>query len=402
MARTSVWRSALAAAAVAAAAAAGCSEQSTTTGPCPSLCPFEDVQLADTLLTTPVAFDTSVRGYVLVREASFLLSSDLDSLRSVTLVQFKTTILPWTVGTDSIQPGVTDTVLLVVHVLQRDTAAKNIRLVVHRIPALFDTSSTYATIQPYLADSTLVDTLAIPDSVSSGAVTLMLPTTFQPLPGDSGVISVALSIVADTATALGLQSGQQGTAGPSLEYIVQGAPPNDTLKHTFSTEAAYATFVMSPDPGQPPSGVLAVGGIPSARGTLRMSLPKLAMDSASIVRGTLILHTIRPAQGFAHDSFYVNAVPVLRDFGVKSVLYPDSTVSGHVLMHEGDGGAIGVDITPILRFWGTAAGDSVPHTIVLRTFPEGYVLGEADFAGAGADGPQLRVTYVKRYHFGVP
>ena len=71
----SAWRSA---AAVALVAILGCREQLTTPGHCPELCPQGNVQLVDTLLTTMDASDTSVRGYVLAREASYLLASNLD------------------------------------------------------------------------------------------------------------------------------------------------------------------------------------------------------------------------------------------------------------------------------------------------------------------------------------
>jgi hypothetical protein len=79
-------------------------------------------------------------------------------------------------------------------------------------------------------------------------------------------------------------------------------------------------------------------------------------------------------------------------------------VSGFVRVGQGQTGQVELDIGPILRFWGTTVGDSTPRLIVLRVFPEGSILGSADFAGraAGAAGPQLRVTYVKPYTFGLP
>ncbi len=409
MARTSAWRSALLAAAVL-AAVVGCTENITSPGACPALCPLDEVQLADTLLAAPVVFDTSVRGYVVVREAPFLLLSDLDSLQSVTLLQFPARPSQWyPTASDTAVVGVTDSVILAINVLRRDTAAKPLRVVVHRLPAQFDTAWTYDSVRPYLADSTLVDTALVADTVKSGnSANLNLPVSRQPQLADSGVLSLALTVVADTQTALGIQSGNLGTAAPTLYYYVHGHLLKDplqldTIAKTFAgLLPTFATFVMSPDPAQPPSGVLTVGGIPSARATMRLSLPKIVIDSTSIVRATLILNTIRPVQGFAQDSFYVDAFPVLRDYGIKSVTYPDTTVGGHVLLHQGTAGTVGVEITPILRYWGTTAGDSVPRMIVLRSSPEGYGIGSVDFAGAGALAPQLRVTYVKHYHFGVP
>ncbi len=189
-----------------------------------------------------------------------------------------------------------------------------------------------------------------------------------------------------------------------LTYYVHAKAPFDTTSHDIAVEAFVKEFVMNPPPAQPPPGVLAIGGIPTARATLRLALPKIVVDSESIVRATLLFNTVGPAGGFARDSFYLLAEPVVRDYGVKSVLWPDSSVSGTALVHQGQSGPVELDIAPILRFWGTTVGDSTPRIVVVRVYPEGTILGAVTFAGraAGAPGPQLRVTYVKPYSFGVP
>jgi hypothetical protein len=407
MARTSVWRSAVVAAGAAASLAAGCRESLTTPGACPGVCPGQGVQLADTVLVTPVVFDTSVRGYVLAREASYLLASSLDSLKSVVAIRFSAVPDKWfpsSSDTVGVAVGAVDSILVVVHVSQRDTTVKPLRAVFYRLPAQFDTGATYDTLQPYFTDAALLDTLDIPDSVATGVVSFRLPDTLRAPQADSGVISVAMAVVGPSPTALGLESGNFGTSAPVLEYFVRGQPPNDTLTKVLSEAPEFSTFVMSPDPGQPVAGDLAVGGIPTARATLRLVLPPEAVDSSAIVRGTLTLRLRRPASGFAGDSFYVAARPLLRDYGVKSVAYPDSSVAAVALVHEGDTGSVALEIAPILRLWGTTTGDTLPRVISLSIFPEGQVLGQVDFEGglAGALAPQLRVTYVRRYTFGLP
>jgi len=408
MARTSAWRSAGAAALV--AALAGCGSDITTAGRCPELCPSGSVQLADTLLTSPVVTDTSVRGYVLVREALYLLASNLDSLKSEVLLQFEPLVTKWTVGTDSATLGVVDSVRLGLSLVQRDTVAKALRLVLHRLPAHFDTGATYASMQPYFTDSTLWDTTAaIRDSILAvDTATLAAPDTLQPLAGDSGIIALGLSLVSASPTALAISSGNQNTAKVFLYFYVRGHLITDTLRKdtlpkVLSLQPTFATFVMSPDPGQPASGVLAVGGMPTARATLRLGLPKEVVDSNAVVRATLILNTLEPAGGFARDSFMMQAQPILRDVGPKSLLFPDSTVAGVTWLHPGQSGQVQLDITRLLRLWGTTMGDSLPRTLVLRLVPEASLLAAVNFRGSetGA-GPQLRVTYVRRYTFGVP
>lgn len=404
MARTSVWRSTLL---VAAVAIAGCNENLTTAGRCPALCPSGDVQMADTLLDSPVVADTSLRGYVLVGDAAFLLASSLDSLKSVILMRFFPVHGFWvtsagdTVRSDSLHP---DSVQLQVHIGQRDTAVKQLRVILYRLPAQFDTTVTYAGAQPYFADSLVVDTTLVDDTLGSGAVLVSLPNTLIAPEGDSGVISLGIRVTAAAPTALGVGSGNLGSSAPILTYYVHAL--SDTSHRALSVSPTFSTFVQSPDPAQVVGGVLTVGGLPSARSTLHLSLPRVVIDSNAIVRASLILTAARPAFGFARDSFYIEARPLLRDFGLKSILYPDSGVSGIVRVHAGDGGTVQMDIAPILRLWGTTSGDSLPRAIVLLVFGEGSVLGEMAFhgraAGVAGGAPQLRVTYVKKYEFGVP
>jgi len=385
------------------AAVFGCKEQLTTPGRCPAVCPATNLQLADTLLATADVSDTSVRGYVLVREASYLLTSNLDSLQSVALLRFAPMDSVWYSGTDTAHVGKRDSVQLTLQFLQRDSSVKQLRLVVYRLPAKFDTAATYADIAPYFADSNLVDTIAIEDTAQAGSHTFRIADSLVIAPADSGVVSLGLKLLAAGKTALTLGSGVL-TSAPTLSAFVHARAPVDSLSKTFSVLPFVALFVMSPPPAQPPPGLLAIGGIPTARATVRLSLPKVVTDSNAVVRATLLLNTAAPAGGFARDSFYVIAQPVVRDYGIKSILWPDSSVSGKMLIHQGQTGPVEMDLAPILRFWGTTSGDSTPRLIVMRVYPEGSILGAVTLSGraAGAAGPQLRVTYVKPYVFGVP
>ena len=399
MARTFVWPSALLAALV---ALAGCSERLTTPAYCPALCPSSDLQLADTLLTAADSADTTARGYVQMPQATFVAAASLDSLKSVILLRFAALPNQW------IQSA-TDTVLAVfppdsvvgaLQVVYRDTTVHP-RLVFYRLPAHFDTTMTYAQAMAYFVDSAVLDTAAVPDT---GEMTFRVPNTLVAAPADSGVVSLGVRVIADAPTVVGIASGNHGSTPPALSYFVHGQPPQDTLTRNLGDTATFATFVQSPAPGALPPGVLAVGGLPSAHTILHLALPTVAVDSLGIVRATLLLSIVRPAVAFPNDSFEVRAVPLLRDYGPKSVLYPDTSIEGHAVLHDGQTGLVDLDIAPILRLWGATAGDSLPRAIVLMMSGEGYLLGELNFKGrfGGGGGPQLRVTYVKKYAFGVP
>jgi hypothetical protein len=399
MARTFVWPSALLAALV---ALAGCSERLTMPGHCPALCPSTDVQLADTLLAAADSADITAWGYVQLREATFVAAASLDSLKSVILLRFAALPNQW------IQSA-TDTVLAVfppdsvvgtLQVVYRDTTVHP-RLVFYRLPAHFDTTMTYAQAMAYFVDSAVLDTAAVPDT---GSMSFRMPSSLVAPPADSGVVSLGVKVIADAPTVVAVTSGHTSTASPSLSYFVHGQPPQDTLTRNLPDTATFTTFVQSPAAGQPPPGVLAIGGLPAAHSLIHLSLPSVAVDSLGIVRATLFLHLVRPAVGFPGDSFFVNAFPILRDYGPKSVLYPDTSVTGAAVVHAGQTGTVEMDIAPILRLWGRTTGDSIPRAIMLGVFAEGFALGEVDIQGrlAAGGGPQLEVTYVKKYEVGVP
>ncbi len=167
----SAWRSAVVIGLV--AGIVGCRENITTSGRCPSLCPRNNVQLADTLLAMADTADTSLRGYVLASEASYLLTSTLDSLQSVALIQFAPRDTMWTATetsgkVDSQYIGTQDSVGLTLQILQRDTSVKQLRLLVYRLPAVVDTGATYASIAKYLTDTYLVDTVPVLDTAQGG------------------------------------------------------------------------------------------------------------------------------------------------------------------------------------------------------------------------------------------
>jgi hypothetical protein len=399
MARTSVWRNTLLAGLV---AAGGCTEKLTTPASCPEVCPNSSVQLADTLLTGADVADTSVRGYVLTSEATYVAASSLDSLKSMILLRFAPVPTQWVqTATDTVQAVFPpDSVFAELQLVFQDTAVHP-KIVFYRLPAQFDTTMSYAQAQAYFVDSAVLDTVAVPDS---GNMEARLPISVVPAPGDSGVVSIGARVIADSPTVVAFSSGHSLTTAPALSYFVHGQPPQDSLSRNLPDTATFTTFVQSPAVVQPPPGVLAIGGLPAAHSLVHLSLPSVAVDSIGVVRATLLLHLVRPAVGFPGDSFFVNALPILRDYGPKSVLFPDTLITGVAVIHAGQTGTVEIDIAPILRIWGTTSGDSMPRAIMLGVFAEGYALGEVDIQGrlAGGGGPQLEVTYVKKYEVGVP
>jgi len=409
MAGTSAWRSALAA--LAAAALLGCREDIAAPGQCPSLCPSADVELVDTMLTGVVVSDSSMRGFVVPYEAAILVASTLDSLKGLVLVRFTALDTVFRVSNDTVPVviGSYDSVTIDLTMRQRDTAAEDLRVLLVRLPAGIDTTTTYATALPFFADSLIVDSLIVDSlvggSVATGTLHQRLPVArMLPGAGDSGKVALGIAIRAASPTAVSFGSLDLSGAPPRITYWARGAAPNDTLRQAISRSPAFDTFVMTPVPGVPPAGALQVGNLPSARTLLRLDIPRRLLDSTSIARGTLILTLTRPATGRPGEVFDVEARPVIGDFSGKSITASDTAVTGLGQVTVGQTGPVEIEIGRILRFWRSPAGDSLPRAILLRNRLESAALGEVTFWGrtAGVAAPLLQLTFVRPYAFGVP
>ncbi len=398
----------LAAAALAASLAGlACREDVTAPGSCPSLGPSAHGSLVDTVLTGIVTSDSTFRGFYAPREAPISPLADLDSLHSIPLIRFGARDSTWypAANDTAVKVGRVDSVYLRFAVASRDLAATGLRIIAYRIPSDFDTGMTFAQVQPSLADSQLVDTIAVDDTLEAGTVRWRLSSRAiaRLASPDTGVAALALVVVASRPTALSVGQTGSSMGGAYFDWYVHAQAPRDSLSHVFSVGTQFDTFVHDP-PDVTPSNALAAGGLPSARAILHLDLPAYVLDSARLVRATLILTAASPVRGMPAESFRVSARGLIRDLGPKSMLYADTSAGGTAPVTQGDSGEIHIEVGRLLRGWGTTAGDSLPRAIMLLSEPEGASLGEVRVArwNAGAAAPRLRVTFVRPYPFGVP
>ena len=385
----------------------GCHENVTAPGSCPALCPAANIVVVDTVLTGFVTSDASYRGYVAPSEAPELEVADLASLRSVALVRFLGRDSTWFPATNDTAVGIgqVDSVQVSVTLTGRDTTVKNLRILVYRLPGHLDTGMTWAGVQPFLADSQLVDTIAVADSVTAGTVVWSVRTgALDSIPAaDSGVVSLAFAVRGAAQTGLGLTSIENSAGGSHLTWFVHARAPRDTLTHQFLVSTSFDTFVF--DPPQPVlPNALTAGGLPSARSILRLNLPSLAIDSVRVLRATLILTPTGPARGLPNTSFVLSARGIVRDLGAKSVIFGDTAAGGTVAVAVGDSSEIDIDVGRLLRAWGTTAGDSLPRVLMLLGEPEGGSMDEVSVGrgSGGAAAPRLHLTFVRPYPFGLP
>lgn len=404
MGRTSAWRSAAAAALLAGALA--CAENITTPGACPDYCPADTLALVDTVLTGIVVADTSVRGYNDVAGLGFVLAGDQDSLTSLAYLRFQPLPQRWfpTSDTAGVRVGTIDSVKLSIRLDGRDTAQPDLRLLVYRAPVSLDTLLlTYDTLAAYAAGP-LLDSVPVADDTGSATLTRLVPTaSFVPDSADSNRIALVLDAEAAGPSTVTIAS-VQSTLAPRLIYFVHGAPPNDTFRTSIQLTPEYDTYARTPEPAIGTATGIRVGDAPAARAMVFFDLPPYIADSVTIIRAQLELRLTGPATGRPGEQFLVIAAPVLRYYGGKSIVIPDTSSYGRGAFTAGDTGTVILEVARPVRLWRGIPSDSLPRILQLLNRFEGFSLGgfEALGSAGGARAPRMRVTYVRPFRFGLP
>ena len=422
-------RAAWLAATLGAGAAAACVDRATSPATCPEFCPSGAIDVVDAVLGTSITRDSAFRGYVFPYHAVAMTATDapgaMDSraiLRTSALVSGfvlnsgDTTTSPL-VGADSMK--------LTLTITRRDTAAHNLTLKLYRLPITIDSTTTFADVQSAFADSLRavnVDALlAKPGGVDSATgdqaaidttskflkVTLKLDSRLVDtlyVPGDSGKLGIGVRVGADAPTSVTFCT-RENACGAAVAWFVKV----DSIKGTDTTlihkqlaaVTLFDNFVFDP-PNPPLDSTLAVGGAPSARSILRVTLPRAIRDSSQIIRATLILVPAVPVKGAPSDSFVVEAHTVLADFGAKSPLVLDATRTDTTFVRVGATDTVRIEVTNLLQFW--TSDSTRPEVMMLRSQEEGGHAGEIRFypSAAAAYRPALRITYARRFPFGMP
>jgi hypothetical protein len=399
-------------------------ERLTAPGRCPDYCPSGQIVIVDTLLTTGISRDSAYRGYVLAYQAAVMLAARLpgatDTLEGRPLFRINGYGAHFRISTVDTSTGPilgADSARLQVYVVRRDTATHNLRLDLYRLPITIDTSTTFGSVAGPFVDSLVrsvnIDTLlAKPgrkDSVTGDSVvvdtvnhrfvlSLKLDGAQARYVGtDSGTVAYGIRIAADTLATIAFG---KGTFGPVLQWYLRvdslGTP---VTRKPGLLGASFASFVFAPPPA-PLDSTLAVGGVPSARSLMRVAFPKFIRDSSQVIRGTLILVPAMPARGAPADSFVIEARTVFADFGNKSPM--DLRLGDTTVIHPGATDTVKIEVTNLLQLW--AADSTRPTAIMLRAQAEAQFFGEIRFypSSAAAFRPALRVTFVRRFPFGVP
>jgi hypothetical protein len=393
---------------VTAGLATGCTEDLVApgAGACPAFCPPEQVAVIDTVLIDAVVNDSAFRGYVLPHEAGAMqLVADpggaIPGSRVIArFLPFAERLLLRAGDTTTGAVLATDSFDIRVSVQARGGAG--LELAFYRLPVTVDSATTFPALDPYFADSTRLAIVAIPDTLTADSVSARFAADqFPTFAADGRVAAVGVELRAVDRGFVILGS-LEGAAAPILTRHLQLDSAGVAVPRREGKLPAVDTFV-APDPPAAPADLLRVGGAPSARALLRFAVPSRILDSATVVRATLILVPAQPAVGAPGDTLHVLAQGVAADVGAKSPLIgvpQDSVLKHRVPVLAGAVDTVRLDITTLVLSW--AADSTRARSIMVRAVPEGGAFGEGFFGSSAspANRPALQITFVPPLNLG--
>ena len=383
---------------------AACQERLTQPGECPALCPGGVPEVVQEILEAAPGLDSTFTGYAergagaaLLVSAGVPTAADTNFPVVVFTPRAATTTLrdtTWEYTIDSIRLGV--------GMIARDTAMRNVRFELYRLPATLDTTALdYAGVRALLTPAALVATIPVADTATRGVQTIVLrdAATLAPLalgPDDGGRLRLGIGIVADGPT--GARLGSRGSVLPAtFETFIRPNAPN-TVNQELDAPVEFDTYVSSVNPVPGPD-LLTVGGTPASRSLIRFTLPARLRDSASIIRATLELSPVEPVRGLPNDPGNLEVRVLTADLGAKSPTNPN-VLSGKALA-AGTAGTLEVEIGSLVRLWQGAF--ALPSALMLQVSPEAATFSEATFGSTRSGSvARIRLEYLRAFPFQTP
>lgn len=380
---------------------AACSEDVVAPGVCPDFCPAVRIGIVDSIFAVSIERDSSYRGYVDSYVAGNMQVSTGGTVESRAVVRFSAFEAEFPDG----PIAVLDSFELQVSVDRRSGDVQGLELGVFRLPPDVDTTTSFDDVSPFFDDSVRIGTVTVPDSITAGRVSAILPgDAFPTLVEDSLIAAVGLALTtpsgfvdlgtlnADELNTILIRHVQVDTAGGFTEAQLD----------TTGVSMDNYVFPALPDQGDTE---LLVGGAPAARSILRSALPTDVVDSSNVLRATLLMVPSVQVIGAPSDTVFLQAQAVAADVGAKSPVVEidvDTLSFGRANVLVGSADTVRIDITHIVRSWGLDA--SRPRSMMLLVGEEAATWAEFRLfsSAAAAGGPILHVTYAPPIDRGLP
>jgi hypothetical protein len=405
-----------------------CGEELDSTSGCPLVCPQQTLPLRDTIIDA-VALDTSVGGYpALGFESGLLLTNTPDSFETRVIVRFDTLPNRAQQSGQPVDSAIThvDTAELVLQIVEADSSIQPKRaytIELYDVTDVTDTSSA-ALLSRFRADRLIATQTFEPETAFTATRPVPLPRALvlsRILAREA--LRIGVRIVSDTATTIRLRSAQGQTGSYlSLAVFSDSITPRTTVAtqsrypadEPFEAAALADYLIVAKAPAPSGADAIRVGGLPATRAYFRFALPPSIVDSAIVVRATLLLHqkaipsapdggkdvVVYPVPILAVPSFIQDVSRLLEFLGPPGYNGLDS-----ITVQARGSGLREVQIGALLRRWIGTDPDVVPRAVVLRTKVDGQFADMVDFYSMeAAPGlrPRLRITYAPRTVFGKP
>jgi hypothetical protein len=429
----------------AAFAAAACSEHLNGGAACPALCPGQNLQVIDTTFRidhlSPV-YDTTIASFPLLGDEGTLLLARIphradvrgimrfDSLANyydITVDDTTAKVYP-TVAHDALLWFTVNRPIATTHgsdqiqflVYDVDTTADT---TVSVLSGMFNTPHFLGASSPKLASS--FDTLNA-SSLDTVIVHLDTAKVLAKAFGDRklrlGIVALAVNNPSD---------GVRATIAINPAPFVRYYGSLDSLKDT--TYARVTSNFRSVNPVTDTSllnrlihyplivqgaitdsmDALNIGGIPARRVFLRFALPPRIIDTANVIRATLMLHPKPQPLQLPSDTMVLYPWPVVSSNKVMTAAEATNFIVSNSIYSldsvqtvPSAGTVVTFDFVNAVRNWQNVSDTINTRSLVLRILPEGGTPLEASFWSSFAPDtslrPHVRIQYVKRSSFGVP
>ncbi len=396
-----------------------CSENLDSSGVCPVLCPQIGGDVQNVTLDGAISLDTTVQSLAgLGTEPNLFLASRGDTLDTRVVLRFDS--LPQRMPGDTSKPITTVDSAYVL--LRLDTlnikAGAPVTIEAYDVDTTANDTSTAAIVALFRPDRFISSqTFAVADLkdsvkyfISNAAVLAKIQNNQRLRIGlrSTGIQSSQLVIKATeigTPPIMFFRVSPDTTVKP-LQVGLHSKTPDDPI---LAINLRDYTVIANAPPAAPPS-VLALGGLPSRRIYVRFVVPDSIIDSATVVRATLLLSQIPNAALDPTDTIKVLPSVVLAGTVVtdpsKAAQIIGNISTDTLRLRPGDAGTVSVELAGAISLWRTQPPDTLPRAIVLKPVSEGSSPLEIRFysteEAVAALRPQLRLSYTRKVPLGLP
>lgn len=405
-------------------AAGACSETLESGVGCPELCPNQGIEVINVTID-PVVLDTAVRAEgPFGAEPFMLLASRGDTLDSRVIVRFDS--LPQrfrpTPGDSTTAPitAVSDAYLQLRLELTEKQIGSSLTVSAYDV-ATDGNDTSVAALTPLFTDARLVGSqqVAAADLKDSLRIPLVNAAVLAKA-RVGGPLRIGLRITGSTGQfhVRSLEAGAPAvlsfrvspdTIIPRVTLFPLSRTPKDSVDQQ-ATLSDFQLLVRTPPAGSPQS--LLVGGLPSRRTYMRFLIPSSILDSASVIRATLLLEQISNTALGPLDTVYVvthmaTGGKVITDPEQAARLFAPSELTriDTLRVAANASGIREIDIAPALRVWRSQGDTLGPRALILRNAREGVSAAQAWFTSTESvvgTRPRLRISYSPANPFGLP